>query len=70
MTPRLFDERVGYFSAAQIDYGRDEHRAPQRRFITRWRLEKKDPNAARLGSGEADRLLHRPGDADQVGART
>jgi hypothetical protein len=24
----------------------DEHRAPQRRFITRWRLEKKDPAAA------------------------
>jgi Met-zincin/Domain of unknown function (DUF5117)/Domain of unknown function (DUF5118) len=46
MRPRLFDERVGYFSAAQMDYGRDEHRAPQRRFITRWRLDKKDPNAA------------------------
>ena len=29
-----------------MDYGVDEHRAPQRRFITRWRLEKKDPTAA------------------------
>ncbi len=47
MTPRLFDERVGYFSVRQMDYGRDEeHRAPQRRYITRWRLEKKDPAAA------------------------
>jgi hypothetical protein len=46
MQPRLFDERVGYFSTAKIDYGKDEHRAPQRRYITRWRLEKKDPNAA------------------------
>ena len=46
MQPRLFDERVGYFSTARIDYSQDEHRAPQRRFITRWRLEKKDPNAA------------------------
>jgi Domain of unknown function (DUF5117)/Domain of unknown function (DUF5118) len=45
MRPRLFDERVGYFSAAQMDYGRPEHRAQQRRYITRWRLEKKDPNA-------------------------
>ena len=45
MTPRLFDPRVGYFSATQMDYGRDEHRAPQRRYITRWRLEKRDPNA-------------------------
>ncbi len=46
MMPRLFDERVGYFSVQQLDYSRDEHRAPQRRYITRWRLEKKDPNAA------------------------
>jgi hypothetical protein len=46
MMPRLFDERVGYFSAAQMDYGKDEHRAPQRRYITRWRLEKKDPSAS------------------------
>jgi len=45
MMPRLFDERVGYFSVRQLDYARDEHRSPQRRFITRWRLEKKDPAA-------------------------
>ena len=46
MMPRLFDERVGYFSVGQIDYGRDEQRSPQRRYITRYRLEKKDPGAA------------------------
>jgi len=46
MMPRLFDERVGYFSVSNTDYGRPEHRAQERRFITRWRLEKKDPNAA------------------------
>ncbi len=45
MQPRLFDERVGYFSVRQTDYSLDEHRAPERRFITRWRLEKKDPTA-------------------------
>jgi len=45
MMPRLFDERVGYFSTSQMDYGREEQRATQRTFITRWRLEKKDPNA-------------------------
>jgi hypothetical protein len=45
MMPRLFDERVGYFTVRQMDYGVDEHRAPQRTYITRWRLEKKDPNA-------------------------
>jgi hypothetical protein len=46
MLPRLFDERVGYFSVHQMDYSRDEHRAPERRYIDRWRLEKKDPSAA------------------------
>ena len=46
MMPRLFDDRVGYFSIRQTDYSRNDHRSPQRRFITRWRLEKKDPNAA------------------------
>ena len=45
MPPRLFDERVGYFSVRQVDYGRDEHRSPNRRYITRWRLEKQEPEA-------------------------
>ncbi len=46
MMPRVFDERVGYFTVQQVDYGREEHRAQRRRYISRWRLEKKDPNAA------------------------
>jgi hypothetical protein len=46
MQPRLFDERVGYFTTRKIDYSKDEHRAPNRTFITRWRLEKKDPSAS------------------------
>ena len=45
MMPRIFDERVGYFSVRKYDYGVDEQRAPQRTYITRWRLEKKDPSA-------------------------
>jgi hypothetical protein len=46
MQGRLFDERVGYFSQSMYDYSRDEHKAEQRTFIARWRLEKKDPIAA------------------------
>jgi hypothetical protein len=45
MMPRIFDDRVGYFTVRQTDYGRDEQRAEQRTYITRFRLEKKDPNA-------------------------
>ena len=46
MTPRYFDERVGYFSTSQIDFGSDEQRSVQRQYITRYRLDKKDPAAA------------------------
>ncbi len=45
MMPRMSDDRVGYFSLTQTDYGVDEHRAAERRYITRWRLEKQDPEA-------------------------
>ncbi len=46
MMPRRFDERVGYFSINQVDFGTPEQRSADRTYITRWRLEKKDPNAA------------------------
>jgi hypothetical protein len=46
MTPRLYDSRVGYFADARYDYSREEPRAVQRTFINRYRLVKKDPNAA------------------------
>jgi hypothetical protein len=46
MQPRLFDERVGYFTTSTMDYSRNEYRTDRTRFIARYRLEKKDPNAA------------------------
>ncbi len=45
MIPRYYDGRVGYFSIQQTDYGVDEQRAAKRRYITKWRLEPKDPEA-------------------------
>lgn len=45
MQPRVFDERVGYFTVKHYDYGRDENKAVERQYITRWRLEKKEPSA-------------------------
>ncbi|HEY0038309.1 MAG TPA: DUF5117 domain-containing protein, partial [Longimicrobium sp.] len=39
MMPRRFDERVGFFSIRQVDFGTDEHRSAERRYITRYRLE-------------------------------
>jgi hypothetical protein len=46
MQPRLFDERVGYFTTRHQDYSDDEYRSRNVQFIARWRLEKKNPGAA------------------------
>jgi hypothetical protein len=46
MMPRLADKRVGFFTLRQLDYTRAEQRAQERQYVVRWRLEKKDPNAA------------------------
>jgi hypothetical protein len=46
MMARLADPRVGFFTTSTTDYSRPDHRAERRTFIARWRLEKKDPNAA------------------------
>ncbi|MEE8143035.1 MAG: DUF5117 domain-containing protein, partial [Planctomycetota bacterium] len=45
MQPRVRDSRVGYFSVSFEDYGTEEHQVKTVRYITRWRLEKKDPKA-------------------------
>ncbi len=45
MMPRLHDARVGIQSFTYVDYGSDPHRADQRRFLRRNRLDKQDPNA-------------------------
>jgi hypothetical protein len=42
---RLCDNRVGFFSTDQTDYGTTEHRAAKRCYIDRWRLEPKDAGA-------------------------
>ncbi len=45
MMARLHDHRVGYFSVSTTDFSRETHRAERQRMITRWRLEKQDPEA-------------------------
>lgn len=46
MMGRLFDSRVGFFTRGFTEYGRDELKAMDLQYITRYRLEKKNPNAA------------------------
>lgn len=43
MIPRMYDDRLGFFSVQQTDFGTEEQRAVTHRYITRWRLEKQNP---------------------------
>jgi len=49
MRPRNFDPRVGFFTVNRVNYGLDEQKAASEEFITRWRLEPKDPAAYARG---------------------
>ncbi len=46
MMPRMFDNRVGYFTTRTMDFTHDEYKVDNVQYIARWRLEKKDPSAA------------------------
>ena len=48
MMPRLFDERVGFFSNQRVDFSRPDHRSQTRRYITRYRLECSDRREGEL----------------------
>lgn len=49
MRPRYADPRAGFFTVDHINYGLDEQKAATESFITRWRLEPKDPAAYARG---------------------
>jgi hypothetical protein len=49
MQPRFADERVGWFTFSQVDYGSDKLKADTKTYIRRWRLEPKDPAAYARG---------------------
>ena len=46
MRPRYWDERVIWLGTGSQDFGSQQQRVPDRVFINRWRLVKKDPGAA------------------------
>jgi uncharacterized protein DUF4953/uncharacterized protein DUF5117/uncharacterized protein DUF5118 len=49
MMRRMADDRVGYFSITQVNFGLDELKAAEETFIRRWRLEPSDPAAYARG---------------------
>ncbi len=46
MMGRFFDSRVGYFTESYVDFSHPKGWTHTKQFITRYRLEKKDPSAA------------------------
>ncbi len=52
MKRRYFDERVGWFSRGQTDYGLDVQKSKTVRYLDRWRLEVKDEDLDKFMRGE------------------
>ena len=52
MKRRYFDERVGWFTSGQTDYGLDAQRSKDVEFLDRWRLEVKDEDIEKFKRGE------------------
>jgi hypothetical protein len=52
MKRRYFDERVGWFSRGQVDYGLDAQKSKTVTYLDRWRLEVKDEDKEKFRRGE------------------
>ncbi|WP_029037805.1 zinc-dependent metalloprotease [Salinimicrobium xinjiangense] len=52
MERRYFDERVGWFTSRQTDYGLEVQESKTVRYLDRWRLEVKDEDIEKFKRGE------------------
>jgi hypothetical protein len=52
MKRRFADERVGWFSRSQVDYGLSDQKSKTVRYLDRYRLEVKDEDIAKFNRGE------------------
>ncbi len=52
MRRRYFDERVGWFTSSQTDYGLDVQKSKTVKYLDRWRLEVKDEDLEKYKNGE------------------
>ena len=52
MKRRYFDERVGWFTSNQTDYGLEDQMSKNVEFLDRWRLEVKDEDIEKFKRGE------------------
>ncbi|WP_456422486.1 zinc-dependent metalloprotease [Lutibacter sp.] len=52
MKRRIFDERVGWFTSSQTDYGSEAQKSDKVTFLDRWRLEVKEEDIEKFKRGE------------------
>ncbi|MFC4722299.1 zinc-dependent metalloprotease [Geojedonia litorea] len=52
MKRRYFDQRVGWFTSGQTDYGLEDQKSKTVTFLDRWRLEVKDEDIEKFKRGE------------------
>jgi hypothetical protein len=52
MKRRYFDERVGWFTSRQVDYGLEAQKSKTLAYLDRYRLEVKDEDIAKFNAGE------------------
>ena len=52
MKRRIFDERVGWFTTSQTDYGLEAQKSEEVTYLDRWRLEVKDEDLDKFKNGE------------------
>jgi len=52
MQRRMFDQRVGWFTSGQTDYGLPNQESKTLTYLDRWRLEVKDEDMAKFKRGE------------------
>ncbi|MEH6682260.1 MAG: zinc-dependent metalloprotease [Sediminicola sp.] len=52
MQRRYFDERVGWFTSSQVDYGLAAQKSKSLQYLDRWRLEVKEEDLEKFKKGE------------------
>jgi hypothetical protein len=52
MKRRYFDERVGWFTTSQVDYGDEAQKSKRITYLDRWRLEVKEEDIEKFKAGE------------------
>ena len=52
MKRRIFDERVGWFTSSQTDYGSEAQKSEKVTYLDRWRLDVKDEDLEKFKNGE------------------